>query len=167
MTAKRELRQTTAHAPHPSWRNRLWRYGPLLAWLAFIFYASTAALSASNTSRIIGPLLHWLFPAITEAQLLRAHFATRKLAHFSEYALLALLAARAFSTSTHTWLRRHWLTSALALVILYALLDEYHQSFIPARTGSIWDSMIDSAGGVTALLLLALWRSRRTDLRSV
>lgn len=148
-----------------SWRKRLWRYGPLVVWLAFIFFASTGALSAPNTSRIIGPLLRWLFPNITEAQLLRAHFLTRKLAHFSEYAVLALLAARAFIPSTHRWLRRRWLTSALVLVAVYALLDEYHQTFVPSRTGSIWDSMIDIAGGVTALVVLALWRVRSLMLK--
>ena len=145
----------------PSWRNRLWRYGPLLVWLAFIFYASTGAMSAPNTSRIIGPLLRWLFPDITEAQLMRAHFITRKLAHFTEYAVLALLAARAFIPSTRRWLRRRWLINALLLVTAYALLDEYHQAFEPTRTGTVWDSLIDIVGGATALVGLALWRMRR------
>ncbi len=144
----------------PSWRNRLWRYGPLVLWLALISLASTGAMSAANTSRIIGPLLHWLFPGITEAQLLRAHFLTRKLAHFSEYAILALLAARAFIPSTKSWLHQRWLLSALILVAAYALFDEYHQSFVPTRTPSIWDSMIDTIGGTTALVLLAWWRRR-------
>ncbi len=151
----------------PSWRNRLWRYGPLILWLALIFLASTGALAASNTSRIIGPLLRWLFPHITEMQLLRAHFVTRKLAHFSEYALLALLAARAFIPSTRRWLHRRWLLSALVLVAAYALLDEYHQSFVPSRTASIWDSMIDTAGGTTALIILARWRARRAHRNKV
>jgi VanZ family protein len=145
----------------PSGRNRLWRYGPLVVWLAFIFFASTGELSAANTSRIIGPLLRWLFPNITEPQLLRAHFLTRKLAHFTEYAVLALLAARAFIPSSKDLLHRRWLTSALVLVAVYALLDEYHQTFVPSRTGSIWDSMIDTTGGATALIALALWRARR------
>jgi VanZ family protein len=147
----------------PIRRNRLWRYGPLVVWLAFIFFASTGELSAANTSRIIGPLLRWLFPNITEVQLLRAHFLTRKLAHFTEYAVLALLAARAFIPSTKELLRRRWLTSALVLVAAYALLDEYHQTFVPSRTGSIWDSMIDTAGGATALVVLTLWRMRRAS----
>lgn len=144
-----------------SGRNRLWRYGPLVLWLALIFLASTGAMSAPNTSRIIGPLLRWLFPQITEAQLLRAHFVTRKLAHFSEYAVLALLAARAFIPSTRAWLRQRWRLSAFLLVVVYALLDEYHQSFEATRTASIWDSMIDTAGGTTALVLLTLWRAWR------
>ena len=34
------------------------------------------------------------------------------------------------------------------------LLDEYHQSFVPQRTASIYDSLIDMAGGLTALLVV-------------
>jgi VanZ family protein len=145
----------------PSWRNRLSRYGALALWLAFISYASTGTFAAAETSRIIGPLLRWLFPAITEQQLALAHFLTRKLAHFLEYAVLALLAARAFIPSTRDALRRRWFWCALLVVAAYALLDEYHQSFVPTRTASVWDSLIDTAGGATALLVLKLWRARR------
>jgi VanZ family protein len=144
-----------------SWRGRLWRYGPLAGWTAFIFFASTGAMSASNTSRIIGPLFKWLFPGITEAQLLLVHFTVRKCAHFTEYALLAVLAARAFIPSSRRLLRRNAFAAALALVVLVALLDEYNQSFNVARTGTIWDSMIDIAGGATALVIFSLWRMRR------
>jgi VanZ family protein len=148
-----------------SWRSRLWRYLPLAAWTGFIFFASTGAMSASNTSRIIAPLFRWLFPGINEAQLLLVHFTVRKTAHFTEYALLALLAARAFIPSTRRLLRRSWFVAALALVALVALLDEYNQSFNAARTGTIWDSLIDISGGATALVALSLWRARRRRVR--
>lgn len=144
-----------------SLRSRLWRYGPLVLWLAVISFASTGTMSADNTSRIVGPLLRWLFPDITAAQLMRAHSVVRKCAHFAEYFILALLAARAFIPSSVSILRRRWLPLSLLLVAFYALLDEYHQSFVAARTGTIYDSLIDIAGGATALLLLRLWRGRQ------
>jgi VanZ family protein len=118
-------------------------------------------MSASNTSRIIAPLFKWLIPGITEAQLIGVHFAVRKSAHFTEYALLALLAARAFLPSTRRRLRRNWFIVALALVVIVALLDEYNQSFNAARTGTIWDSLIDISGGATALILFGLWLRRK------
>lgn len=145
-----------------SWRRRLWRYVPLAGWVGFIFFASTGAMSASNTSRIIGPFFKWLFPNITEAQLLLVHFTVRKGAHFIEYAILALLAARAFTTSTHERLRQGWFAASLLLVALVALLDEYNQSFNAARTGTIWDSLIDISGGIVALSVFSLWRARAT-----
>lgn len=138
--------------------SRLWRYGPLLVWMAFIFFASTAQLSASNTSRIIRPLLLWLFPDISEETLSFLHFLVRKLAHLTEYAILGWLAARAFTTSSRSFLRRRWFLSAALLVIIYALSDELHQRFVPARTGSIYDSLIDIVGGLTALTVFYLWR---------
>ena len=144
-----------------SWRGRLWRYLPLACWIGFIFFASTGTMSASNTSRIIAPIFKWLFPGITEAQLLVVHFAVRKTAHFAEYAVLALLAARAFIPSTRRPLRRGWFIIALALVALVALADEYNQSFNAARTGTIRDSLIDLAGGATALALFGLQRRRK------
>jgi len=149
-----------------SLRRRLWRYLPLLLWMVFIFFASTGAFSAANTSLIVGPILRWLFPNISEEQLAIAHFITRKAAHFTEYAILGLLAARAFITSSKQQLSNLWFWFALALVTLYALSDEYHQSFVPSRTASIYDSLIDMAGGLTALLLYALWQRRKARMKA-
>ena len=141
--------------------SRVWRYGPLLLWMAFIFFASTGEFSADNTSRIVRPLLLWLFPGISEERIAFAHFVIRKAGHFTEYAVLAFLAARAFSTSSKAELRRPWFFISLAIVALYALTDEYHQSFVPSRTSSIYDSLIDISGGLTMLLLYAFWRWRK------
>lgn len=152
------MRQThKTRAGEGGLRRRAWRYGPLLLWLGFIFVASTGGFSASNTSRVVRPLLLWLSPGMSEAALLRAHFFIRKGAHFAEYAVLALLAARAFASSAKPVLRRRWLPASFALVAVCALLDEYHQSFVAARTGTIYDSLIDMSGGATALALAAWW----------
>ena len=137
------------------------RYLPLVAWLVFISYASSDSFNAGNTSRIIGPLILWLFPNTTPETLLAIHIITRKAAHFTEYAILAFLAARAFRTSPRPALANRWFIAALALVVAYALLDEYHQTFVPSRTGSVYDSLIDIAGGLTALLVIR-WRDNRT-----
>ena len=142
-------------------RGRLWRYGPLLAWAAFVLFASTGEFSASNTSRIVRPLLLWLYPNITEPSIQTVHFFVRKAAHLTEYGILALLAARAFRTSSLTALRRAWWLAAFALVAAVSLTDEYHQSFLPSRTGTIYDSYLDMTGGAIALTILALWLAVR------
>src|SRR5687768_18080706 len=92
----------------PSLLQRVVRYGPLTLWTGVILFASTDGFSAGNTSRIIRPLMLWLFPEITEAQLGTVHLLTRKTAHFVEYAILAFLAQRAFITSTRDLLKKHW-----------------------------------------------------------
>ena len=130
------------------------RYLPLLVWLAFISYASSDSFSAGNTSRIIGPLILWLFPNTSPETLAVVHFITRKLAHFTEYAILGFLAARAFRLSPRTAIRSRWFLISLIVVVTYALIDEYHQSFVPTRTASVWDSFIDISGGLAALLLV-------------
>ena len=147
----------------PSARQRLWRYGPLLLWILFISFASTSEFSAANTSQLVRPILLWFFPNMSEARLATIHFLTRKAAHFSEYAVLAFLARRAFITSSSAFIQRYWFQLGLLLVVIYALLDEYHQSFVPSRTPSIYDSAIDVAGGFTVLLLFKLYRKRASE----
>lgn len=130
------------------------RYVPLLVWLAFISFASSGSFSASNTSRIIGPLVLWLFPDTSPERLELIHIVVRKVSHFLEYAILGFLAARAFRTSPSAGSRQRWFILALGLIVVYAFLDEYHQSFVPSRTPSIVDSFIDILGGLTTLLIL-------------
>lgn len=139
------------------------RYFPLIAWLAFISFASSDNFNAGNTSRIIGPLVLWLFPSTSPETLAVVHYITRKIAHFTEYAILGFLAARAFRTSTHPAINRRWFLICVALIVVYALLDEYHQSFVPSRTASIYDSLIDMSGGLTALIIV--WKRTATNTR--
>ncbi len=139
-------------------RDRLWRYVPLVLWILFISFASTAEFSAVNTSTVLRPLVLWFLPTLNEAQLATVHFLLRKLGHFTEYAILAYLARRAFISSSRDLLRRYWFQWAVLLIVVYALLDEFHQSFVASRTASIYDSAIDVAGGITVLVILKLFR---------
>jgi VanZ family protein len=125
------------------------RYLPLVVWLVFISYASSDSFNADNTSRIIGPLVLWLFPNTSPETMATIHFVTRKLAHFTEYAILGFLAARAF------WSSKRWFLISAVLIVVYALIDEYHQSFVPSRTASLFDSLIDMLGGITALIFIS------------
>ena len=143
------------------------RYVPLIAWLAFISFASSDNFNASNTSRIIGPLVLWLFPNTSPETLAVVHFITRKIAHFTEYAILGFLAARAFRTSPRPAISHRWFLICAALIIVYALLDEYHQSFVPSRTASIFDSMIDIAGGLTALIFIYSRKGAKSQRQAI
>jgi len=96
----------------------------------------------------------WLFPNTSPETMTTIHFITRKLAHFTEYAILGFLAARAFRSSPR------WFLISAVLVVVYALLDEYHQSFVPSRTASVFDSLIDMAGGISALIFLSRKRAK-------
>src|SRR2546423_15079327 len=108
-------------------------------WLALIFIGSTDLMSAEHTSRIIGPLLHWFFPTISPFTVLRIQFFMRKLAHVSEYAILAVLLYRAF---VHTALKgRRGLSPGLVLLLFaaYAATREFLQPFLPSRPAPLPD----------------------------
>jgi VanZ family protein len=152
----------TAH----SWRGRLWRYAPLILWTIVIFAASSSAGSMSNTSRIIRPLLEFLFPSISELQLLMVHGFVRKVAHLAFYFVLGALAARAFSTSLKPFLLRNWIVISFVLVVIIAYLDETNQSFLTSRTSSMRDVLIDVCGGAMALLIWFLATKSRKRHRT-
>jgi VanZ family protein len=142
--------------------HRLARYGLLILWATLIFIGSTDLLSASNTGGVLARPVLWLFPHLSEGTLKVIQFVARKAGHFTEYAVLALLAARAFRTSSREFLRNRWFWISLLLIVVYSLSDEFHQSFVPSRTASIYDCMIDSAGGLVALTIL-WWREFRKE----
>ena len=75
----------------------------------------------------------------------------RKLVHFAEYGLLAFLWARALRTRMEA--RRAALV-ALVIASLYAVTDEFHQTFVEGRHGSPLDWAIDTAGAATATVQL-------------
>src|ERR1700716_1287813 len=118
------------------------RWVPVIAWMLLIFAGSTDALSAEQTSRFLVPFLRWLDPQISIVTIAAIHFALRKLGHLTEYAILAALLWRAVRAGS---LRQLWKPAVIALVIAggYAALDEFHQSFVPTRTASGNDVMID------------------------
>jgi VanZ family protein len=121
--------------------------------MACLYGASTSALSAGHTSRVIRPLLRWLLPKVSENEIDAIHSVVRKVAHFVGYAILGFLARRALISSARDFVRRYWFSMSALLVVVYALFDEWHQSLVPTRTGSIYDSGIDVAGGMTVLVL--------------
>ena len=147
----------------PEFVRVLWVYGPLVAWLVVIYLASTDTFSAKHTSMIIEPILKWFDPKITRAGIERAHFLVRKAGHFTEYCILAIFAARAFRWTRRLGFCRHWALWAIALVAAYSLLDEFHQKFVPSRTSSFRDSMIDTAGGLMGLLIAAIVNRKKKE----
>lgn len=117
----------------------------------------------SNTSRIIRPLLEFLFPNTPEDILIIYHGYIRKFAHFAEYAVLAFFASRAFLPSSQSILRRFWWAFAFLFIAFVASVDEYNQSFNPARTSSPYDVLIDCAGGAAMILFFLLFTRRNNS----
>ncbi|MCK5460231.1 VanZ family protein [Candidatus Parcubacteria bacterium] len=68
----------------------------------------------------------------------------RKIAHISEYAVLSFLLMKTFIH--HKITRKNAAILTLIIAASYAIGDEYHQTFIAGRSGSIRDVLIDSIG---------------------
>jgi len=160
MVEQERLNRRTHQPYRTSWRGRLFRYGPVVVWAMLIFVGSGNVLSAEHTLVVL-QVVKWLFPSVSPESLAWFHFAVRKAGHLTEYAILAALAARAFRNSSHQFLSVHWFKFSLLLAVTYALTDEFHQSFVPSRTASIQDSLIDSAGALIALTVI-WFRQHRT-----
>jgi VanZ family protein len=124
----------------------------VVVWIAAIQAFASDSFSANETSRFIGPLLHWLFPASDAESIAAVHLAIRKSAHLVEYAILSLLALRAFRMSFDRPLA--WLAAAsLVLALIVAVVDESRQAAAANRTGALSDVALDMGGAASALVL--------------
>lgn len=139
---------------------------PPLILMAVIFTASSDTHSYQHSSRLIEPLLRWLFPHMSQQHVGDIVLVARKCAHLTEYALFAILLWRAFrqpmKNDPRPW---SWRPAILALfiVLCYAASDEYHQRFVPTRTAHFTDVLIDTTGGALGLFVIwgiGRWRKR-------
>jgi len=136
---------------------------PAAVWIGLISIESTDAFSSENTAGMLYPLLTRLFGEINLADFLAFHFYLRKTGHVVGYGMLAFLLLRGWRAtlgSARAWLSR---TSLLAWIgtAFVASMDEWHQSFIPSRTGTIRDVILDSVAGFAFLLIAYFWLWRR------
>ncbi len=86
----------------------------------------------------------------------------RKVVHFGEYALLCALWWRALRDRVDGDLA---LVVAVAVTSAYAASDEFHQSFVDGRHGTPVDWLIDTAGALTAALLIRRYARQREGQR--
>jgi VanZ family protein len=148
-------------------RNFLKYWLPSLLWILVIYGASSDSESARHSSRIIAPIVRWLFPHVSETELDLVILVFRKCAHLTEYAALAVLLWRAMwkpaRRDPRPW---SWRTAGLAILIVavYAATDEIHQTFVPSRQGSVRDVVLDTSGALAGMLVAAAiykWRARQ------
>lgn len=148
---------------------RLLRYwGPALVWAGVISYASTGRFASTKTAGHIIPILHRLFPNAGMETLEFIHHLIRKGAHVFEYAIFALLVLYGIRAGRKEW-QWKWAGYTTLAVACYAGLDEYHQSFVPGRGASVWDSLLDTTAGAAALLIawaVISWQSKRRTART-
>jgi VanZ family protein len=141
---------------------RLKYWLPPVLWMAVIVGFSTDAASTSHTEHWLLPIFRGLAPWATPAQLEAVHWLARKIAHLSEYAILAALWLRAFVRGRHLTPRSAALL-ALAISVAWAILDELHQSFVPSRSAAPTDVALDTTGALIALAIAHTGWRRAAD----
>jgi len=135
---------------------------PAIVWIGLITLESTDSFSSEHTGSILYALLTRLFGNIDFYKFLVFHHYMRKTGHVVGYGVLSLLLLRAWrATFDYTLLLRAALLSWLGTACV-AALDEWHQSYIPSRTGTVWDVALDSVAGVVFLVVAYFWL-RRSD----
>ena len=142
--------------------------GPPLLLMAFIFWLGTDRASSAQTRSLLETLLQHLWPdlysRLSPDTLATLNFIVRKGGHFTGYALLALLDARALR-GLRGRLDKRDLVAAWSAAVAWAAVDEIHQSFSPTRGGIPDDVALDAAGAAAGVLFYFLWK-RRTITRS-
>lgn len=129
--------------------------------MALVFLFSTGTFSAERTGHILRPFLEWLVGEISDARFALIQFLVRKGAHVAVYATLSLLWFRAGRGPRSGW-RSSWALLAILVSMAVALGDELHQTFVPSRTGTPYDVLLDSFAALLAQVALALRARRKT-----
>ena len=128
---------------------------------------STDMFSAEHTGSLLARILDTLFPRLSAEHFAQIHFLVRKSAHFCSYGLLgafSFFSWRATFPAPVRW-RLLWATLGLLTAFAGGSMDEFHQSFVPSRTSSFHDVMIDTVGGLFFQLMIALWLTREASSR--
>jgi VanZ family protein len=127
---------------------------PVAIGITAIALESTIWFGADQTSSPIRFLYEAIFGPVSDARWPTIHHLIRKTGHFVGYGILCL-----------TWLRAWWMVLrnsafwkcavlALFCTALVASCDEWHQTYLPNRTGTPWDVLLDCCGASVALLLV-------------
>jgi VanZ family protein len=130
---------------------------PVVLGIVIITIESTEFLGADHTGNPLRSLWEALFGHVSPARWEMIHHHIRKVGHFVGYGLIGL-----------AWLRAWWMTlphsrfledAFLALLgtSLIASMDELHQSYMPNRTGTPWDILLDCCGALTLQLLVYIY----------
>lgn len=140
---ERELKSQMEKLRKDIFLNLVSLYAPPILWMTLIFYLS------SQSS----------FPVEDENVGYWVDFAVKKIAHLVVYAILFWFIFRA--ARNHLSFKKALIFS-FVLTVLYAISDEYHQTFVSDREGTARDVLIDSLAALLCGLYVFKNRKPRT-----
>ena len=129
---------------------------PVALGIAVILVESTAMMGADHTSGPLRMIVESIFGHIADDRWEIVHHYIRKSGHFVGYGLLCLAWLRAWRLTFPPWRFPGHAGLALLGTAVVASCDEWHQSFLPNRTSSPWDVLLDCCGGAVMTLIAAV-----------
>ena len=129
---------------------------PVIVWSAIILATSNDLFSSHHTGNIIATLVGRY---LTPEQLDAINIVFRKTAHLIGYGILGALGFRAARGDERGYATR-WAIAGVLIAIGVASIDEWHQTLVPSRGGSVQDVLLDGCGAAAAQLFAA-WRNAR------
>jgi VanZ family protein len=144
---------------NPAQKQLLKEWIAAVLWLGLIAVESTNLLSAGNTSRILYPIFHF-FTGVDPVRFLLWDYYIRKVGHVVGYFGLSVLLFRAWRVTLHfaspsRW-SMQWARISFYMTALVASLDEWHQTYLTSRSGSLHDVLLDSSAALIAQILIFL-----------
>lgn len=129
----------------------------LIIWMITVFCFSNqqGETSGSTSGKVIKAILKIFTKDVSEEKIQKLQLPIRKLAHFTIFAIGGVLAIMLLNQYNIPLMKK--IIYSQLIITIYAATDEFHQRFIPGRTASIWDVLIDSAGALTAILIISLF----------
>jgi VanZ family protein len=154
-------RPTPRNRPRSGLRHQLYAWIPVLLAIGFISIESTPYFGADRTSGPLQRIVEFFTGPLRQPQWWLIHIIIRKCGHFTGYGLVSAAWFRAFWMTWRTEAARstrrfsaHLL--AMGGTFLVASADEFHQTYLPNRTGTPWDVLIDCSGALLVQLIIFL-----------
>ena len=114
---------------------RLKYWIPAIVAAAFISTFSSHYFTPDQTGRVIVPILRWFLPHASSTLIRHLHFGIRKLAHVIEFGVFSITVFRALRGPRPGW-RLNWALLTFLIAVSYAVIDEFHQTYVPQRHAS-------------------------------
>ena len=121
------------------------------------FFSSQNGDESTKTSGIFDNIISIIVK--DESKKPTVKYIIRKIAHFTEYCILAILVLNVIKDYTNITYKT--LILAFLLCALYAASDEWHQTFVDGRAGQFFDVFIDSCGSLFGLILFKCIKKRK------
>jgi VanZ family protein len=146
---------------------------PAAICVLLIAISSSDTFSSDSTGSVLRPLIEDIFGPLANHVWVKFLYDIRKTGHFFGYGFVSLVFFRAWRMTFRLSRSYSAVTASLraaAVALLSTLVlcsaDEFHQSFLPKRTGTPFDVLLDMCGAITCHLIVFTFIGSLLELTS-